>query len=132
MQSDTSDYLFVYGTLQSAFSNEWSSYLKENSRFVSKAKMPGRLYKIDFYPGAVYDPNSNSFVYGELFYSRQILEVIKQIDRYEGCAYDDPLPHEYIKKIVPVCTKNEQIDSWCYLYNFDTSASPIIGTGCFM
>lgn len=132
MHTQSSNYLFVYGTLQSSFRNQWSEFLQKNASLISKAKMRGSLYKIDYYPGATYNCNAQTFVYGELYHSANIHKVLEHIDLYEECSAQDPLPHEYKKEIIRVTTQaNMEVLSWCYLYNHDTAAFPIITNGKF-
>ncbi|WP_192579102.1 gamma-glutamylcyclotransferase family protein [Fibrisoma limi] len=50
------DLLFVYGTLRQGARNEAAAYLHQRSRHVGIGFLPGKLYYVDWYPGAVYQP----------------------------------------------------------------------------
>ena len=76
-------YLFVYGTLKSAFRNRYARQLRREARFVGPAAMPGRLYRIRWYPGMrpAHDPNDT--VHGELYELRQPSKTLKVLDEWE-------------------------------------------------
>ncbi|RIV22251.1 gamma-glutamylcyclotransferase [Fibrisoma montanum] len=50
------DLLFVYGTLRRGAHNETATYLHQRSTYVGTGYLPGKLFEVDWYPGAVYQP----------------------------------------------------------------------------
>lgn len=126
-----SKYLFVYGTLQSSFINEWSNFLNAHAQLMGNAHINGDLYKIDFYPGVIPNSNPESKVYGELYFSENMNEILEKLDEYEGCTTNDPLPHEFKRITIPVNINNEVIDGWCYVYTFTAESLIKIESGKF-
>lgn len=80
------NYLFVYGTLKRAFSNDYARFLRSNSSYIGEASVRGKLYLLDWYPGLVLSENGYP-VYGEVY---QIVhnhqEVYEMLDEYEGIS----------------------------------------------
>ncbi|OWY21780.1 gamma-glutamylcyclotransferase [Sphingobacteriales bacterium UPWRP_1] len=60
-------YLFVYGTLMSTFTNPAAKYLQQSAAFVAKAATCGLLYDVGRYPAFIATPNCTQQVYGELW-----------------------------------------------------------------
>jgi len=86
------DWLFVYGTLMSGCDNPMAARLIAESESRVPARVLGRLYRIDWYPGLV--PGADRHVTGEAVRLKQASSW-DWLDRYEGCHADDPRPHEY-------------------------------------
>ncbi len=133
----SSNHLFVYGTLMRSFTHREAQLFHEGSQFVGKARMPGSLYRVSWYPAAVYHPTIDSqsisdWVYGELWLitNNQLLD---QIDDYEECTPTHPQPHEYVRvmKEIQMIESNEWQTAWVYLYQGDTTALQRIEDGRF-
>ena len=92
--------IFVYGTLRRDPSHEMFHLLAKYGRFVGDATVSGRLFDLGEYPGMVRSDTGE--VVGELYEVDQANwgDVIERLDRYEGCSFDDPLPHEYRRELV--------------------------------
>lgn len=80
---ETNNYLFVYGTLLDK-ENEHGKHLSNNCTFHSKGKFKGKLYAIGEYPGAIYQPDGEQFVYGDIFIMNDPDITLKILDEYEG------------------------------------------------
>lgn len=81
--------------------------------------MAGRLYDLGEYPGMALRPNGK-YVKGELYdvQPEHWGDVIQQLDRYEGCADEDPEPHEYRRELVRAQLSHGQaVDAWAYVLN---------------
>jgi gamma-glutamylcyclotransferase (GGCT)/AIG2-like uncharacterized protein YtfP len=76
-------YLFVYGTLKSAFRNPYARRLRREARFIGTASMPGRLYRIRRYPGMRPACRPEDTVQGELYRLRQPSKTLKVLDQWE-------------------------------------------------
>ena len=50
-----SPYLFVYGTLMREFENPFATQLRARATFIAEGFFQGKLYRVSWYPGAVYD-----------------------------------------------------------------------------
>jgi len=68
------NYLFVYGTLMRGNSNSFAEKLHSLCNFEGNGYLSGRLYQIGWYPGAVFEPQSDFKVHGEI-YKIQDLEI---------------------------------------------------------
>lgn len=106
-------YLFTYGTLMQGFENSFAQKLHHNATFRSTGYFCGQLYDLGHYPAAIFDPNTDSKVHGEIWQLPHFEPLIAELDRYEGIDEANP---EYIRKLVPVANADHQILScWTYL-----------------
>ncbi|MGA0846036.1 MAG: gamma-glutamylcyclotransferase family protein, partial [Luteolibacter sp.] len=81
MNSGQDTLIFVYGTLRRGGCNH---HRLDEASFVARATLPGRLYRIDWYPGMVADANAGEVV-GEIY---QIdTSMLASLDDYEGPEY---------------------------------------------
>lgn len=134
MKVDIPTRLFVYGTLRSDPSHEMFHVLARHAKFLGEARVAGRLYDLGEYPGMVLRPSDHS-VKGELYdvTPEHWNEVIEQLDRYEGCAEDDPKPHEYCREVVHAELSNgRRVDAWAYVLNRPVAGLSEITTGDYL
>ena len=89
---ETNNYLFVYGTLLDK-DNEYGNYLSNNCTFHTRGKFKGNLYEIGEYTGAIYQPNSGLFIYGDVFIMNNPDETLKILDEYEGFGENEEKPN---------------------------------------
>ncbi len=123
------DRLFVYGTLRQNARNEYAAFLRQHSTFVGTARLSGRLYRIDWFPGAVYDPAAPTAITGDLMQLHQPVELLAYLDEYEDVTADDT--GIFVRRLVPVQTANGSMDVWTYLFNQPTDNLPLINGGDF-
>jgi gamma-glutamylcyclotransferase (GGCT)/AIG2-like uncharacterized protein YtfP len=124
-------YLFVYGTLMRASRSPYAKLLKTRAQFFSEASVPGRLYHLGRFPGAVFDPACRSRVYGEVFLLRAP-SLLDALDAYEGCRPDDPEPQLFQRAIVEVrLSRGGTLAAWAYPFAGATSGRPRIAPGRF-
>lgn len=125
------DYLFVYGTLRKALDGSPHPYLKHQAEFIGNAGLPGRLYHIRDYPGAVLlAANSRSIVQGELYRLFRPRLSLQQLDDYEECGDSFPTPHEYQRGRVTVTLSDDtHAQAWAYIYQFSTHDLQAIDNG---
>lgn len=133
----SSNHLFVYGTLMRSYTHREAQLFHEGARFVGNARMPGYLYRLSWYPAAVYHPaiesqSVNDWVYGELWLIQND-HLLDQIDNYEECTTAHPQPHEYLRvmKDIQLIESNQWQMAWVYLYQRDTRALQRIEDGRF-
>jgi gamma-glutamylcyclotransferase (GGCT)/AIG2-like uncharacterized protein YtfP len=72
----------VYGTLKSGFRNRYALRLRREARLLGRAQMPGRLYRLRWYPG-MRPPRGSETVSGELYKLRQPLKTLEVLDAWE-------------------------------------------------
>ena len=122
-------YLFVYGSLKQGRGGKEASRMAQQLRYIGKAQVPGTLYDLGDYAGAIVDTNEESFVIGELV---ELVDssVLKQLDEYE--QYD---PHRsrsclFVRRKVRASLQNgKTVAAWIYVYNRDPGEAPIIASG---
>ncbi len=125
-------YLFVYGTLRQNPPGQIHPFLQSCSRYIGPATLPGRLYAIADYPGAVIPAVlDQSIIHGELYQlSEHQTDLLAILDEYEECTANFPLPHEYQRCQVTVELKPTQPTlAWTYLYNLPVDGLTIITGG---
>ncbi|HEV7350877.1 gamma-glutamylcyclotransferase family protein [Telluribacter sp.] len=125
------EYLFVYGTLKRGFENPFARMLPQYSSWVGEATMPGRLFQVSWYPGALYEPESSCLVHGEVFHLLNPGLLLKELDLYEEVL---PVAADslYLRREVPVMLANQiELNCWTYLYNQPVRELWPISNGCF-
>jgi gamma-glutamylcyclotransferase (GGCT)/AIG2-like uncharacterized protein YtfP len=127
----TTRYLFVYGTLLDE-KNGFGAYLKKHCTFYRDGKFKGKLYNIGNYPGAVFDAETNGFVFGRLFLMNDPGETLKILDDYEGFGKLHPQPNEFVRETLAVETADGRVTCWIYLYNLSPDRLRQITSGNYM
>ena len=112
------NHLFVYGTLRKTQRGKLHPYLKNNTLFIDNASLPGKLFQISDYPGAVPGPlYSRHLVYGEVYRLLRPNRVLHILDQYEECAPHFPKPHEYRRVAETVTLSNgKRLQAWVYWF----------------
>lgn len=122
--------LFTYGTLMQGFDNPYARKLRLSSNYIGEGYFNGKLFRVEWYPGALYEPHAPTLVHGEI-YQLNSLDVLKELDEYED-VLEDEAASLYVRKVVPVRHSQEVvIDCWAYLYNQPVSDLPLIEDGYF-
>jgi len=116
LMEDTNCYLFVYGTLLDS-DNEYSNHLLNRSTFYSAGKFKGKLYDVDEYPGAIYQPGGDSYVYGKIYLITDPVKTLKILDEYEGFGENEAQPNLFVRELIGIETGDKTVDCWVYLYN---------------
>lgn len=123
--------LFVYGTLRKARDGSLHGLLKNRAIFLGYARMPGKLYQISYYPGAVLTPVKHlTFVQGEVYRLPQPKRLLQLLDEYEECTRLFTRPHEYQRKLVTVKPiYGLALPAWVYLYQRPINKQILIPEG---
>ncbi|MFC5411376.1 gamma-glutamylcyclotransferase [Larkinella bovis] len=116
-------HIFVYGTLLSASKKPMAQYVRQHSQLVGPGFSPGRLYDLGTYPGAVFDPDAETWVHGEVYSFRETgaPAFLRTLDDYEGAEYD--------RILVSVKTANGTVDCWTYRFIQPAQSLPLIASG---
>ncbi len=101
-------YLFVYGTLRRASENRFARLLESQARFVGNARMQGRLYNFDRYPGATPSNGPSDWVRGKVFRLAQPDTMLAKLDAYEGPRFGRVPQRVYLSSGMHL--------AWVYLY----------------
>ncbi|ACT95344.1 gamma-glutamylcyclotransferase family protein [Dyadobacter fermentans] len=129
--------IFTYGTLMQAFHNPYARKLRASSEYLGKGYFNGRLFRVEWYPGALFEPDAPTLVRGEI-YQLHSLDILKELDEYED-VLEDEAASLYVRKVVPVRDSQEVVrggeelvrDCWVYLYNQPVLDLPLIEDGYF-
>ncbi|TSJ39413.1 gamma-glutamylcyclotransferase [Mucilaginibacter corticis] len=125
------DLLFVYGSLLSA-DNEFANYLSQNATFYGDGKFKGRLYDMGKYPGAVLSNDQAYDISGSIVRLKNLEQVLKVLDDYEGFGEDQEQPNLFIRDLLPVITSDEPVNCWVYLYNLSVNGLMEIKSGNYI
>ncbi|MCB0633636.1 MAG: gamma-glutamylcyclotransferase family protein [Saprospiraceae bacterium] len=125
-------HLFVYGTLMQHTDSVMARFLHARAVSRGSAFLPGRLYDLGSYPGAVYDPEEQSMITGQVYKIQSPEEVFPTLDRYEGVIATPEIPAEYTRTLVPAQHKGQLLSCWIYLYILDTDHLPLIESGNYL
>lgn len=119
------------------FDNPYARRLRLSSNYIGKGYFNGSLFRVEWYPGAHYEPHAPTRVYGEI-YELHSPGILRELDEYED-VLEDESASLYVRKVVPVkCTQEVGGDSrevvvpcWVYLYNQPVTDLPLIADGYF-
>lgn len=126
-----SEHLFVYGSLCRLADATLHPLLGNDADYLCTAHLPGKLYEIDGYPGAIVLPRQTaSIIHGELYRLKHPQALFQRLDAYEECAAQFPLPHEY-RRITEsvICADGTAIRAWLYVYNHSLAGRQLIQSG---
>ena len=108
-------FLFVYGTLQSAFTrNRLARRLKREGILVGRARIPGRLYGLKRYPGLRPAQSVQDWVHGEVYRLLRPTAILQVLDGYEAMEY---------RRVSRLVTLDNGLDNgrsvrcWVYLFS---------------
>ncbi|HEU5251190.1 MAG TPA: gamma-glutamylcyclotransferase family protein [Thermoanaerobaculia bacterium] len=124
------DYIFVYGTLRAASNHDMSRVLERHADFVSRGRIPGVLYDVGPYPGAVRRRGTRAFVWGDVYRLRDSEHALPILDRYEGWNEAKPRSAEFKRsRILVDLGGGKKVRAWIYLYNRPTTGLTKIRSG---
>lgn len=145
-----SEFLFVYGTLRPGAGHALHPVLLRETEFVARASLPGRLYDLGHYPGAIPDTVMNpllqaapdrqarGWVSGDLYRLVAPQVLLPVLDRYEGCTSPEDqtpvdLPAEYRREVCTVWQEDgSTCAAWVYVYNRPCDGLAVIDSGDFL
>ncbi|QJW92080.1 gamma-glutamylcyclotransferase [Spirosoma taeanense] len=131
--ADDSDFLIVYGTLRPGFTNSPAQYLRQHSQYVGEGTFPGLLVDLGTYPGALYQPDSQTRVWGTVYQlGNDKYQLLDRLDEYEGVGESFQQPTEYVRTLIPVRCGTETLTCWVYLYNLSTDGNLCIQSGDYV
>jgi gamma-glutamylcyclotransferase (GGCT)/AIG2-like uncharacterized protein YtfP len=125
-------FLFVYGSLMRGTSPDIHPLLALHAEYVCSAMLQGRLYRVDYYPGAVKTQAVSDRVHGELYRLLEPGDLLARLDQYEECAPEFPEPTEYVRcKESVIIDYGDSVRAWIYLYNWPLTKLERIESGDF-
>lgn len=125
-------HLFAYGTLQPGLVPPELASLVAGIRVIARGSVPGTLYDLGAYPGAVVDPSAESRIHGVVYELPEDRAVLAQIDAYEECNPAAPIESLFRRILHAVTVADDNaIDCWIYVYNRDPGTATILPGGVF-
>ena len=123
-------HLFVYGSLLSAVGHPTGQRLRGEARLVGAASIPGRLYRVSWYPGLAQAEADSSHVHGEIYALADPARTLVWLDDYESIVPGKEADNEYIRVERPVrLASGQDILAWVYLYQWDVTGLDLVADG---
>ena len=131
MEQETSNLLFVYGTLMRGMDNPFSNQLSMASQFLGSATAPGCLYDYQGeYPCAVSSSHPGEMIHGELYRLIDPESLFQELDPYEDCHPEDEKRSLFTRRIVDITTHEQnQVKAWMYFWNKPLDGLTLIENG---
>lgn len=112
------------------YDNDAARLIRQKCSLIGVGVTPGRLFDLGSYPGIVYEPNSKTIVYGELYkIESDEDELVQYLDRFEECGPEFDQPNEYRREIIPVSVDGTIYQASAYLYNRNLNGLKLIASG---
>lgn len=125
-------HLFVYGTLRRGYDHPMQALLERLAHYHAPGWCAGRLYRVSHYPGLV-PGSATGRVRGDIYRIDAATGLLPRLDAYEACGADDPLPHDYARRVLPVVTDTgETVSAWVYVWLPDPAPLVPIPSGDFL
>ena len=123
-------HLFVYGSLLSSIGHPSGERLRSEARLVGAASMPGRLYRVGWYPGLVEAAAGESRVHGEVYALADPASSLAWLDAYESMVPGEEASNEYVRAERSVqLASGREITAWVYLYQWDVTGVQQVADG---
>lgn len=107
--------LFVYGTLRRGSDHANAARLARESEWLGTATLTGTLYRVSWHPALVLAGADS--ITGDLLRLTNPAATLPWLDEFEGCAPDDPQPHDYRRESTTVMTANGAAMAMVYVWN---------------
>jgi gamma-glutamylcyclotransferase (GGCT)/AIG2-like uncharacterized protein YtfP len=131
--SASEDYVFVYGTLRADSGHPMNRTLEALGGRVGRGRVPGILYDLGSYPGAVETAETGAFLHGEVYLLRDPGSDLETLDRYEGLDEKSRESGEFRRsRIVVDLSDGRTVEAWIYLYNRPTAGLARIRSGDYL
>lgn len=115
------------------FEHPMHKTLADHAEFISNGSFQGRLYRIDWYPGAVLTSEPKDKVHGEVYKLKDPIKTLEILDEFEAFDPRNLEGSEFIRKTVQVVTENnDPIDCEVYLFNHSIERAKWIEKGKFL
>lgn len=137
MRRPDDDFLFVYGTLRRGApgkpgeGNDMEEALAKSATYIGRGRARGRLYRVDWYPGALDSRSSKDVVHGDVY--RVPRTLLPLLDEYEDAGTTAQSRREYVRKRKVVrLNDGRSVQAWTYIYNRPVREERRIRSGDFL
>lgn len=114
------------------YDNDAARFIREKCSLIGVGFTPGRLFDLGSYPGIVYEPESQTNVFGEVY---KIVsdeeELVLYLDHFEEYGPEFDQPNEYRREIIPVSVDGTIYQASAYLYNRNLNGLKLIASGIY-
>lgn len=130
----TNNRLFVYGTLRSDSQDSRFELIGLAARFVSRARMRGRLVDLGPYPGLIPPTSGDDRVCGQVYVLSNPGGTLARLDKYEGCAPGTGEAHGAFRRALgdAVLESGRKVSAWVYVYQGPVAGKNIIVSGDYL
>lgn len=98
--------------------------------WIGKGSVPGRIYDLGDYPGAVFDRASSKEIQGEIYKLPINRNLLEKLDAYEEFQPDNPDDSLFIRVSIPVQIKaGRRLKCWAYRFNPKKLKTPVSRQG---
>jgi gamma-glutamylcyclotransferase (GGCT)/AIG2-like uncharacterized protein YtfP len=127
------DHLFLYGTLRPGLAPGRLAKVVGRLEHIGIGSIPGRLYDLGPYPGAILDPSAATHVVGDVSKLPVGPAALAAFDAYEGYGPASGERSLYRRVATPVTLENgTQIECWVYVYNRNSIGETLIEGGDYL
>ena len=128
-----SEFLFAYGTLQPGFAPDEVADVVRDLVSVGTGSVPGTLYNLGSFPGAVLEPNSSRRISGTVYRLPAGTPILFRLDEYEEYFPESPETSQFIRKVCSVQLRDgRKLDCWVYEYNGHPDHASIVENGTYI
>ena len=128
-----SEFLFAYGTLQPGLAPEQVADVVRELASVGKGSVPGTLYDLGSFPGAVLESSSSRRISGTVYRLPAGADILPRLDEYEEYYPESPKASQFIRRLCPVqLTDGRMMECWVYEYNGRRDRAPILESGAYI
>jgi gamma-glutamylcyclotransferase (GGCT)/AIG2-like uncharacterized protein YtfP len=128
-----SELLFAYGTLQPGLAPDEIADVLRELVTVGKGSVPGTLYDLGSFPGAVLESGSSRRISGTVYRLPADSHILKRLDEYEEYYPESPKASQFIRRLVLVQLVDGRIsECWVYEYNGKRDHAPILESGAYI
>ena len=129
----TPEHLFVCGTLRPGLAPDEVAGLMGRMLRIGLASVPGRLYDLGDYPGAVLDPNCDAKIIGEVFQLPDDHAALAALDAYEGIDPQDSNAGLFVRREAEITLDDGvNLRCWIYVYNREVESAALITGGDYL
>lgn len=115
-------FLYVYGTLRAHTRHRIHDELMKRFRLLGRGYANAELFDLGVYPGIIFPPTGDGRrTTGEVYElnSDNMAESWAALDEYEGCGPDDPRPHLYERRLIPIQLEDgRKVEAWTYTLTY--------------
>jgi gamma-glutamylcyclotransferase (GGCT)/AIG2-like uncharacterized protein YtfP len=127
-----SEFLFAYGTLQPGLAPEQVVDVVRVLVIVGNGSVPGTLYDLGSFPGAVLESVSSRRISGTVYRLPAGADILHRLDEYEEYYPESPKASQFIRTLCSVqLTDGRILECWVYEYNGHPDIRSIVESGTY-